>query len=634
VARNKKRQKQLDAKRKTKSLRQKAVSEQLIIEPTKETGIPALNYNACLKAVTARDPKVWDLIIKYLLFFESHHFTKFSTAAIKVLNEFVQITNTALMDEEFVPNDNHAQGLVQVGHLYQHIVALTGYETTDGPLRNVLITKDNAAKVLMLQNPRCVTQISQDNLFAVSPILASMWYQTYLLGISSPTNVIQANMYNHIKNIDSRWEPYSNHVSGMYFSSTYHCPEHVRNLKAIMNTAMKKAIKEKLNWTFTNNPDPKSIAIITNRWHRNHAVYKSAGPLVEQWKDKYKLTLIWTGEHNPDTIVTDYFDSVHKCYFRQDGGIEMPEALVDNDFQMVYFPDIGMSDESIWLSNCRMAPIQAVGYGHPDTTGDNNEIDYHFGGDVEKDCDPEAYSETRVMIPGLAQEPAWPTYERKHNYKADGIVRINCVWGPDKYNNTLLQIVGAINQRVIALKKEAESEPVLDHEFHFFASPGVNRYAALPSFVNEARKIVPNMIMHNAQEYYDYMENAEQHDLSLNSFPFGCYNVLIESLYMGLPFITMVGSRFYNRAGMWLNDQVGMSENNVTSPRDFVERAAELIVDPEKLAAQREHLASLNLKERLFTLKGNYFLEALEYTLKNHPFTETKLIGEPNDQAE
>jgi predicted O-linked N-acetylglucosamine transferase (SPINDLY family) len=288
---------------------------------------------------------------------------------------------------------------------------------------------------------------------------------------------------------------------------------------------------------------------------------------------------------------------------------------------MIYFPDIGMSDESIWLSNFRMAPMQVVGYGHPDTTGDNNEIDYYICGQIEKEAD-DAYSETRVCIPGLGQEPAWPSVERQNNYMDDGIVRINCVWGPDKYNYTLLTVLKAINEAALRL------DPDTTHEFHLFGSPGMNRYCALPSFIREVTQLIPNAHIHSQWEYHDYMREAEKHDFALNSFPFGCYNVLVESLWMGIPFLSLVGDRFYNRAGMYLNERVGMEENNFQDSQALIAKAAELITNPEELKRQREHLASIDLKERLFTLKGTYFKDAIEHIISNHPFTETVCIGE------
>ena len=75
-----------------------------------------------------------------------------------------------------------------------------------------------------------------------------------------------------------------------------------------------------------------------------------------------------------------------------------------------------------------------------------------------------------------------------------------------------------------------------------------------------------------------------------------------------------------------------MPQNNFeSSPRDLIEFAAELICNPTALKAQREYLAGIDLNEKLFTLKGEHFAEAVDYIFENHPFTETKLIGETND---
>ena len=591
---------------------------------SKSLEVPAVNFPKLLKAIADKDQTVWSTFMEYMAFFQDHHYKRFGVSAIKRLNQFVHCLFTAMALEGFNPTHRQAIALIQMNHIIQHLVASTSYQVTDALLDSVTSMEGNIPKIMMLMNPRCKLQIPQEKLFDVDPYLAGLWYLSYLLGVSSPTAYMQRNMYRHLANMDERWTPSSHIVSGLYFTCTYHNIEAARKVKGIINMGIKNSgnVPE-----FENNPDPKSIAIITNKWHRNHAVYKSQSTLVEQLCDKYKLTLIWTGkkEDMPPTSVTEYFDTVANCYFTPRGELIIPPELKTNDFQVAYFPDIGMTDESIWLSNCRIAPVQVVGYGHPDTTGDNNEIDYFICGDVEADAD-DAYSETRVCLPGLAQEPAWPTAERKGNYKDDGIVRINCVWGPDKYNHTLLTVLAEINKTVW------EANPESKHEFHLFASPGINRYAALPSFVVELQKMLPNATLHNEQEYFDYMENAEQHDFSLNSFPFGCYNVLIESLFLGLPFLTLVGERFYNRAGMWLNEQIGMEENNFNTPRDLIKKAAQLVLEPEELKRQRDHLASTDLKECLFTLKGNHFLEAIEYILANHPFTKTKVIG--HDQTE
>jgi hypothetical protein len=619
----KKRQKQLAKARLDKQRRDaKVAKDEPFIDPpaNREQDTPRIRVDRFLRAVIENDQRVWDVIIEYLCYFETHQYLQFGRSSLMRLNEFVQCMYTVMLKEELVPTPEQGARLTQINHILNSVVAASCFRNNDAALDCVLPMQNNVAKITALMNPRCEIQLNQEKLFDLSPQLASLWYMAYILGLSSPTERIQRNLYRHFQLMDERWVPVSHVISGLYFSCTYHNPDHVLHVKGIINSALKAARPAP---PVINTPDPKSIAIVTNRWHRNHAVYKSASPLVEQLVGKYKLTLVWTGEKKsmPPTSVTDYFDKVVHCYFQPNGELIMPQEVVENDFQMVYYPDIGMSDESIWMSNMRLAPIQAVGYGHPDTTGPNNEIDYFIGGDIEKES-TDKYAETMVLLPGLAQEPAIPTAPRQNNYKDDGIVRINCVWGPDKYNFSLLTLLRLMNEGV------AKIDPNSTHEIHLFGSPGMNRYGALPAFSNEIRRMLPNAILHTQQEYYDYMENAEMHDFSLNSYPFGCYNVLIESLYMGLPFLSLVGTRFYNKAGMWLNERVGMAENNFTDPGKFVAKAVELITNPNMLRRQREHLASVDLKEAIFTLKGEHFLEAVEHIIAHHPFTETKIIGD------
>jgi hypothetical protein len=621
-----KHQKHIAKQRKNKAARERKTARAQPIclpPPSPDVGIPDFNLDLALDLISRGDPRVWSEFLKFLGWFEQHHYVKYGKDAIKCLNRFAAAFSAAIAKEDYQAGTDDACKLIQSNHLIAHLIASSSYQTCDALLDVSIGLENNLSKLLMLQNPRCEIQIDQKRLFDMQPWLASLWFNSYPLGISSPTALIQKNLYRHFECMDERWVPTNHVVSGLYFSCTYHNPGSAPRVKKIINNAIKA---NRANCPmFENNPNPDSIAIVTNKWHRNHAVYKSASPLVEQLIGKKKLTLIWCGnkESMPKTTVTDYFANVLHCYFKPGGDLIMPPGLKSNDFGMVYFPDIGMSDESIWLSNCRMAPIQAVGYGHPDTTGEGNEIDYFVGGQIEEDS-TDAYSETMVLLPGLAQEPAWPTAPRQDNYKDDGIVRINCVWGPDKYNHTLLSMLDEINKAVLKLDPESK------HEFHLFASPGINRYAALPPFLRDVGKLLPNAEVHAQQEYFDYMVNAEMHDFTLNSFPFGCYNVLIESLYMGLPFLSLVGERFYNRAGMYLNEQIGMGENNFDTPATLIAKATELITNPDELRRQRDHLASLDLKEQLFTLKGQHFLEAVEYIQENHPFTKTKMIGDNN----
>lgn len=578
------------------------------------TGIPIWNSALFARLINQkRWIECFESACKFMTYFETHHYKGFGKDDIAAINAFVTSVFMLLIQPDFTLGTQESFRLVSCGHLFASLVALSGYLTTDPALR-MLISEGNLVKLTFLQNSRSNIQANAKIFFDANVELASVWYNTYMLGVGCPTDIMERNVRNHVANFDDRWIPMNHHVSCPAFTCTYMNQRDTKSFKTKLN----KSLSGRMNIPFTNNPDPLSIAICTSKWHRNHAVYKSAGPLVEQLLGKYKLTLIHLGEGVPDTLVKDYFDKTYNVYFNRQGKLVIPDEILTNDFQLLYYPDIGMIDEGVWLSNQRVAPIQAVGYGHPETTG-ATQIDYFIGGDVEKDA-TDWYTEKMVLIPGLAQHPAWPTAPRKNNWQPSEKVRVNCVWGPDKYNNTLLRVLAAINMQCGGHE---------GHEYHFFPSPGANRYACLVPWMRDIQTILPNSVFHTDIEYYDYMEAAEQNDFLLNSYPFGGYNTIVESYYLGLPCVCLRGERFYNRAGNELNTMIGMEELNAYFVEDYIQIAAQLITDKEYLAAERAKLASIDLKAKLFQVTDKHFLNAIDHIIANHPLqTNPTLIGE------
>ena len=85
--------------------------------------------------------------------------------------------------------------------------------------------------------------------------------------------------------------------------------------------------------------------------------------------------LVHLGRPRED-LDTEIFTDVR--YYNASEKADDLSAVDPNDFSMAYFPDIGMSIESIILANMRIAPIQVSNYGHPVSTW--AKVDYWIGG--------------------------------------------------------------------------------------------------------------------------------------------------------------------------------------------------------------------------------------------------------------
>jgi hypothetical protein len=156
--------------------------------------------------------------------------------------------------------------------------------------------------------------------------------------------------------------------------------------------------------------------------------------------------------------------------------------------------------------------------------------------------------------------------------------------------------------------------------FNIFASRGVHRYNAFLPFRAEMLSLLPGCItIQSEKEYMAYMEEAEYGDFSINSWPFGGYNTVVEALYLGKPVVTLEGDRFYNMAASAVLRRVGLDNLITRTAPEFIDLCARMANDADYLAEQKEKLAAVDLRKALFeTDEPVYFEAAMEYIIENH----------------
>ena len=97
---------------------------------------------------------------------------------------------------------------------------------------------------------------------------------------------------------------------------------------------------------------------------------------------------------------------------------------------------------------------------------------------------------------------------------------------------------------------------------------------------------------------FDYLNVYNKIDISLDPFPFGGGTVSYESLWMGVPILTMMGELFMGRLCGSLMKQVGLSNWIVNSRRDYISLAISLSSNLAELAKIRRtlrHQAKLSI---------------------------------------
>lgn len=128
---------------------------------------------------------------------------------------------------------------------------------------------------------------------------------------------------------------------------------------------------------------------------------------------------------------------------------------------------------------------------------------------------------------------------------------------------------------------------------------------------------------------WDVLRNM---DIGLDCFPHNSGTTLVESLYMGVPYITLIGRPSVGRLGASILEGTGHPEWIVTTEESYIEKAVELATDLQKLATirmnlRREMTASPLMDEAGFTRKMETAFQAMfrkweDATLPSPPATD------------
>jgi predicted O-linked N-acetylglucosamine transferase (SPINDLY family) len=79
-------------------------------------------------------------------------------------------------------------------------------------------------------------------------------------------------------------------------------------------------------------------------------------------------------------------------------------------------------------------------------------------------------------------------------------------------------------------------------------------------------------------------------DIALDTFPFSGATTTFQALWMGVPVVSLHGERFIGRMGASISHHAGLRDLVATDPADYVETAAALAGDLDRLGQLRAGL--------------------------------------------
>jgi len=337
-------------------------------------------------------------------------------------------------------------------------------------------------------------------------------------------------------------------------------------------------------------------------------VYRITSQYVAALRDKYHLTFYQLSSVGLE-IDKSQFDEVRHID-SSSGKIDI-SSVINNDFQVAFFPDVGMSPHSIVLANMRLAPIQIASLGHSVSTW-GADIDYFISGaEAELPENPERnYSERLVLLPDSGAIHNRPLYEPAGRRKTVPEFVINCPWFSQKVNHRFCHVL----QRIVDESPEAL-------RLRLFVGTSLMRQSDFLAFFRQIGSVLRKAqieIVAN-RPYADYMALMEEGDLSIDSFHFGGCNTIADSLFLRIPTVTWEGDKWYSRIGSQMLRVAGLGELAATNDDEFVRLVSRLIADDEYREKIRARLVATDLDATVFNGRTAVcFREAVDYLIASH----------------
>ena len=538
---------------------------------------------------------------------------------IGALDRFFKTLFFIFSQPNFHIPDNFVPLLIPFSQMVGQMVLISRYQTTDKIIAKIHIHPSNAAKILFLYSMYNKKRLDVKRLFASLPLLLYQWYCSFYF--IRPDLVTRESHEYFREAIDVPIDP---SLSLRWFTPYF--------LVSYIDPDMELAVKDRINRIckhilnaaqIRNVPDFNKIVVISKNWSLTNAVYNSLAGYIRSLKASYHLTLLNLADSR-HPIDVNMFDDVINMNANDNEVIPITrliELLSSNDFGLAYFPDIGMNPESIMLSNLRIAPIQIMGYGHPVSTYGTS-IDYVITG---KKCEKYSdvgrfYSERVILLPELGAIPERRPYTPSglKSGRKDAIV-VSCSWGVLKTNYPMVRL---LKQAISKCDKRL-----------LFKFTGIECDSfTYPSFVKQIKRILGDkyVTIVPVAPYSVYMEHLETCDFAIDSYPFGGFNRVLDSLQAGLPIVTLKGDKLPSRLASAILDELGLGELVTESKGQFVEKIIQLARNEEYRENLRKRITAIDTETRLYNNREMpYFKKAVDYLVAHHEVLKNDIEKKP-----
>ncbi|MEO5373466.1 MAG: tetratricopeptide repeat protein [Alphaproteobacteria bacterium] len=300
-------------------------------------------------------------------------------------------------------------------------------------------------------------------------------------------------------------------------------------------------------------------------------------------------------------------------------GLEgMRHLIAERRFDVLFYPDLGMGPSTYHLAFARLAPVQCVTMGHPDTTGLAT-IDWFLSYDA---MEPEGadghYSEMLVRLPGpfacVPRPPYGPSARSLADFGLGGDIHVYVC------PQTLHKLHPDFDTVVIDLLRR---DPI--GRLVLIRDPHPERNALLRERLAAAGPdVIERVVMLGRLAVEDLLRLMDLSHAVLDPFHFSGGHTSLEAFSVGAPIVTLPGEFMRGRVTHGFYQVMGIMDCVATDAADYVRLALRLAHDPTWRA---------EMKVRILAANGVLFDSAEPLPVLEAFFHRAVIATRPQDEA-
>ena len=402
-------------------------------------------------------------------------------------------------------------------------------------------------------------------------------------------------------------------ITTNFFHLGYHARE---NLELMKNTSdLFRQIIPNINYVSKNidkQKKQKKIKVgFISEFLTKHTVGKLFGGLIKNIDRKKFDIIIFHTYRTKKSLIKNEIDSHSNKVINLSNRIkEQHEQVEKENLDIIFYPEIGMSPITYFLAFARLAPVQIVSWGHPETTCINT-IDYFLSSTLlEPNNAKRKYSERLICLSQfpLYYEPPQnlgPLKNRKDLKLPENIRLYGCPQSLFKLHPDFDLILTEI------LFQDPEGCIVLiggEGKKKYWSEILKKRWSKSFSILNK------KVLFTNTLSLLEFISLCKCVNVLLDPLHFGGGNSFLEAMLVGTPSITMPGTHLKTNITAAAYKQMKiLSPPIVQSSKEYINLAVQLAQDSKK---------NLSLREELKTAANKYLYNNLKALKEFEQFLE------------